>query len=131
MKYKKWIDKNCQDLTGKTVVITGATGGIGEQAVKHFLYLNATVIMAVRNIDKANKFIATIESLNKPIVLKLDLSSNQSIDSFIEELETNNYHIDWFIDNAGIYYFKPVETSDDDEVHFVNNHLFILIKQLF
>ena len=70
MKYKKWIDKNCQDLTGKTVVITGATGGIGEQAVKHFLYLNATVIMAVRNIDKANKFITTIESSNKPIVLK-------------------------------------------------------------
>ena len=55
MKYQKWLDKNVDDLNGKTIIVTGANSGIGYYSTLCFLYKGAHVIMACRNLDKANK----------------------------------------------------------------------------
>ena len=55
MKYQKWVDKNIDNLKGKVIIVTGASSGIGKYSSLYFAYKGATVIMACRNIEKAEK----------------------------------------------------------------------------
>ena len=49
MNRKKWSVENIPDQKGKTIIITGATSGLGKEATRVLVMKNATVIMAVRN----------------------------------------------------------------------------------
>ena len=51
MTIDKWIKLNTHDLSGQTVAITGATGGIGIQVCKILSSLNANLILIDRNED--------------------------------------------------------------------------------
>ena len=51
----KWTEKNLPNLSGKTVIITGANSGTGFSATKFMSAKGATVVMACRNADKAKK----------------------------------------------------------------------------
>ena len=55
MRYLKYIDINVESQKGKVFVVTGATSGIGLEVSKQLAYKGAKVIMAVRNLAKANK----------------------------------------------------------------------------
>jgi len=98
MKHKKYLLKHCASLEGKTVIVTGATGSIGEQICTCCLILGATVIMAVRNIAKAE---AVKEKLGKHFpaekikIAELDVANPKSIENFNEEA-------DYLINNAGV-----------------------------
>lgn len=52
MSIKKWLTKNCTDLTGKRIVITGSTGGIGVNIVTILSDLNANLVLLGRDICK-------------------------------------------------------------------------------
>ena len=70
-RYLKWLDKNVDDLSNKTFLITGCNSGIGFCVAKYLCYKKANIIMACRNIAKANDVFlsrwATAEtSLNMP-----------------------------------------------------------------
>ena len=53
-KTKKWLAKNAPiSLTGKRVLITGANSGVGYKETELMLYLGAEVVMACRNLQKA------------------------------------------------------------------------------
>ena len=49
MNIKKWLTKNAKDLTGKTIAITGSTGGLGSEIVEILACLNANLILLNRN----------------------------------------------------------------------------------
>ena len=53
MKNKKWRVQNINEQKGKTIIITGATSGLGKEATRVLTKKNAIVIMAVRNTQKA------------------------------------------------------------------------------
>ena len=55
MKYLKYVDKNVASQSGKTFVITGATSGIGYHLAFYLAYKNANLVLACRNLAKANK----------------------------------------------------------------------------
>ena len=52
-KTKKWLNKQNISFEGKTVLVTGANSGIGYKTVETAIYLGAEIIMACRNIEKA------------------------------------------------------------------------------
>ncbi len=55
MTNKKWNTQYIPDQKGKVVIITGATSGLGKEAAKVFAEKGATVIMPVRNTEKAEQ----------------------------------------------------------------------------
>ena len=55
-KTESWLEANASpSIKGKTVLITGATGGVGLKTAEIMLYLGANVIMACRNLQKAER----------------------------------------------------------------------------
>ena len=112
MKIETWIKLNTKDLTGKTVVITGATGGIGKQLCIYLAKLNANLILACRSVSKTTTLIEELKTINPNIkvdFLHLDLEDVINVKSAVEKLK--QIDIDFFIHNSGIYNIPMQETS--------------------
>lgn len=119
-KTLKYLNKNCPcDLSGKTVVVTGANSGIGFKTAEILLYLSARVIMACRNIGKAedakNALLKDYPHAEIAIY-KLDLARLKSIDAFVTELQENGEDIYCFINNAGVFRQPNKKTGDGLEM---------------
>lgn len=104
MKYIKWLNKNATPLKGKTIAISGATGGIGVKLCDMLAYLGANLICLDRNSDKSNKLIADLKnkytSLNA-MHITLDLEDFEMVKETTNQLKT--LEIDYLILNAGAY----------------------------
>lgn len=108
----------------KTILITGASKGIGFEVVKYFLQKdNCRVIAISRNIKPLLKLTSKPESTNKLLPISFDLTNNNH-----EEL-TNQLsdfgQIDILINNAGLLIAKPFEalTMEDWRIQFEVNVL--------
>ena len=56
MNYEKWLAKNGESLVGKTVAVTGSTGGIGNELCKYLARLGANLVLVDRNPQKSGAF---------------------------------------------------------------------------
>ena len=105
---KKWANgpmaTNKRDLSGKMIIITGASDGIGFETAKNLLSSNAKVIFACRNKTKTENAIKTLpEDYQKNAsFVQLDLDSFKSIELFVKEIKTKYPKIDILINNAGV-----------------------------
>ncbi|XP_061380060.1 retinol dehydrogenase 14 [Danaus plexippus] len=113
-------------MDGKTVIVTGCTSGIGRETAKDLAKRGAKVIMACRNLDKAEQVKDEILQTTKDatvLVKKLDLSSFASIRSFAEDINKNEKHLDVLIHNAGYAEtFKKNKSEDGIELTMATNH---------
>lgn len=94
------------DFTGKTIMITGANSGLGLEAARHFVRLNAhKVIIGCRNVSKGEKAKTDIESsLGTAGVVEVwhvDLSSFDSVKDFCRRASTLD-RLDIVVENAGM-----------------------------
>lgn len=113
MKKNKWLEKNCASLKNKRVVITGATGGLGEVICFMLAELDADITLACRNENKANALkskLLTSYPNTKIDFVHLDFNSLESVNNCINKLKLYN-GIDILINNAGIYNV-PLEKMD-------------------
>ena len=105
-------------MAGRTVVVTGATSGIGLATARALGAANARVVLAVRNTTKGQDAASSIAG--DAIVAHLDLSDLRSIRQFAEEWQGP---IDVLINNAGISVPTLERTVDGFEMQFGTNHL--------
>ena len=70
------------NLKNKKVLITGATGGIGNCLVKKFDSLNSKIIATGTNEEKLKKIQGKYSKLN---TLRFDISDHKNIDQFVED----------------------------------------------
>jgi len=127
-----------EDFTGKLVVITGATSGIGYHTARKYAAQGSNLLCINRNLQKSEALCREIESeYGVKCGYKLaDLSNLQDIHHVAEELVKINTPIDVLIHNAGIYLTKRELNSDGIEKVFVIQHLasfiinFILMDKL-
>ena len=87
------------NFKGKKILVTGATGGIGNALVKKFLSLDGTVLATGTNSEKLDSLKKEYPSLN---VLKFDISDHSKIEEFIENVYSQLVGLDVLINNAGI-----------------------------
>lgn len=100
------------DLQGKTVIITGASSGLGEQFARCLSGAGARVILAARRIDKLNDLAA---ELNNARAIQMDVSDKQSVKSCFSALEQAGEKIDICVNNAGIAILTPIFEENDND----------------
>jgi NAD(P)-dependent dehydrogenase (short-subunit alcohol dehydrogenase family) len=106
------------DLSGKTVIVTGANSGIGHAAAAALASAGATVVLAVRDQAKGEAAAAAIRGTTE--VRPLDLASLDSVRAFAAAWQGD---IDLLINNAGVMIPPLSRTADGFELQFGTNHL--------
>ena len=118
---------HCGDQSGKVCVITGSNSGLGKEAARRLVAARATVIMAVRAVDKGErvkKKILTEYPHGDITVVPLDLADLAAVKTCASQLRDQLSHIDVLINNAGV--MTPPsrhETKDGFELQFGTNYL--------
>jgi NAD(P)-dependent dehydrogenase (short-subunit alcohol dehydrogenase family) len=113
-----WSTTNIPDMTGRTVIITGANSGIGRAAAHALAAAGARVVLAVRNIDKGQTAAAKMPGATE--VHQLDLASLTSVREFAAAWQGD---VDLLINNAGVMVPPLTRTADGFELQFGTNHL--------
>ena len=112
------------DFSGKTIIVTGANVGLGKEAVKHFVRLNAKkVIGAVRSITRGEAAKAEIEAETKRTGVvefwEADYSSYGSLKAFAAKVAKLD-RVDAVVLNAGIATEKFEIFEDNESTVTVN-----------
>jgi NAD(P)-dependent dehydrogenase (short-subunit alcohol dehydrogenase family) len=135
MSKSKWTEKNIPNQSGKIAIVTGSSSGIGYEAARILAKKNATVIIAVRNLEKGEYARSKIKSENPDAnldIIKLDLADLSLVKSFVNEFKSKYNKLDMLINNAGVMIPPYTKTKDGFELQFGTNHLghFALTLQL-
>jgi NAD(P)-dependent dehydrogenase (short-subunit alcohol dehydrogenase family) len=126
------------DLTGQTIIVTGAASGIGRVSAVEFAKLGAKVIVGIRVQSRAEQIAQTLESeahiigTGKIIGYDLDLSKLSVVKNFADKILEHEQHVNILLNNAGTAHILPSLTSDGLEIDFGTNHIghFYLTKLL-
>ena len=121
------------NLHGKTIIITGASAGMGLECARQVLALNAsTVVLAVRNTSKGEDckkallVDPAVKTHNKNAtvkVMKLDTADYASVQSFAKAVKAKLPVVDHLILNAGIGLIKYEISANGHEMNLQVNYL--------
>ncbi|RLP77370.1 SDR family NAD(P)-dependent oxidoreductase [Mycetocola tolaasinivorans] len=114
----RWTAEDLPSLTGKTIVVTGASSGLGEVTARELARVGARVILAVRNVEKGAVVAENIDGDTE--VRELDVSSLASVRAFVAALEGP---VDTLINNAGIMQVPEQVSADGFELQLATNFL--------
>jgi NAD(P)-dependent dehydrogenase (short-subunit alcohol dehydrogenase family) len=113
-----WSTIDIPDMTGRTVVVTGANSGIGRAAADALAAAGARVVLAVRDTTKGEAAAAAMPGNTE--VRRLDLASLESIRAFAADWQGE---LSLLINNAGVMAPPLSRTADGFELQFGTNHL--------
>ncbi|MFJ8717601.1 oxidoreductase [Streptomyces violaceus] len=113
-----WNPRRLPDLTGRTVVVTGANSGIGLTATDALARAGAHVVLAVRDPERGRAAAATVHGSTE--VRRLDLADLSSVREFAEAWREPLHAL---INNAGVMMLPRQHTKDGFEMQFGTNHL--------
>lgn len=123
---EKWTTDNIPNLTGQIAIVTGANSGIGFETAKALATKGAEVVLACRNLEKADLAAKEIRSMVRKAkleIIQLDLADLASVRKFAETFKDKYQTLDLLINNAGIMIPPFTKTADGFEVQFGANHL--------
>jgi NAD(P)-dependent dehydrogenase (short-subunit alcohol dehydrogenase family) len=123
---ENWTTNNISDLIGKVAIVTGANSGIGYETAKALAKKGTTVVMACRNLGKANAAADEIRLADKDAdldVIQLDLADLSSVKKFSVNFKSRYNSLDLLINNAGVMIPPFTRTADGFELQFGANHL--------
>ncbi|EEY92505.1 oxidoreductase, short chain dehydrogenase/reductase family protein [Acinetobacter junii SH205] len=103
-----------QKVDGKTIIVTGASSGIGLTVSKYLAQAGAHVLLLARTKEKLDEVKAEIEAEGgKASVFPCDLNDMESIDAVSKEILAAVDHIDILVNNAGRSIRRAVHESVD------------------
>ena len=108
------------DLTGKRILVTGVSAGLGVETARALAARGARVVGTARNLDKARAATAHITGLE---LVEMDLASLASIRAAADALKAKGEPFDLVIANAGVMATPLGQTEDGFETQFGTNHL--------
>lgn len=125
MRIEDWMLKNTDSLEGKTVAISGATGGIGRELCRHLAALGASLILLDRNSQRSNALIAELKGEYPSLQakhLRVDMEDFALVRAVTEQLKLSPPDV--LILNAGAYHIPRhrCDTGFDNvfQINFVS-----------
>jgi 3-oxoacyl-[acyl-carrier protein] reductase len=123
------------DFSGRTVLVTGATRGIGKAIADDFYHTGADLILTGTNAKMVNQLNEELKqhAIKRKRYVQVDFNSEESLQAFLEELKRYP-RIDVCVNNAGINRINMVEetrVADYDEILRVNLRApFLICRQV-
>jgi NAD(P)-dependent dehydrogenase (short-subunit alcohol dehydrogenase family) len=119
------------NLSGKRVLVTGVSAGLGVETARSLVAHGATVVGTARDLNKARKALAEAGNTSVDLV-EADLASLSSVRKAASELLERAKPFDVIIANAGVMACPQGKTQDGFETQFGTNHLghFVLLNRL-
>lgn len=114
------------DLTGKTVLVTGATSGIGLEACVTFAAMGADLVMVGRDRKKGEAAVAEVEkrsAARRPSLMLCDFASQRAIRALAAEFRAAHPRLHVLVNDAGSVSANREVTEDGIERTFAVNHL--------
>ncbi len=108
------------DLTGKRVLITGVSAGLGVETARALAAHGAKVVGTVRDLGKGRDATAGIPGIE---LVEMDLASLASVRKAADALNAKGETFDIVINNAGVMACPQGKTADGFETQFGTNHL--------
>lgn len=110
-----------------TVVITGASSGVGLYAAKALAKRGWHVVMACRNLEKADNAAKSLGmSLDRYTLMHIDLGSLESVRNFVRQFRESSKSLDALVCNAAVYLpllKEPLRSPEGYELSVATNHL--------
>ncbi len=103
------------DLSGSTILVTGASSGIGREMVRIVARKAKALVLVARRQDRLEALQSEILTLNpglRVLCISADLSKQASIDQLLQALSSEKIEVDHLINNAGLGDFTPLEKSN-------------------
>jgi NAD(P)-dependent dehydrogenase (short-subunit alcohol dehydrogenase family) len=110
-------------LSGKVVLITGCSSGIGGDTARAIYRTGATIYATARDVDKAKKALSDLTDTSRVHFLQLDLGSVASVCAAAESFKSKSPQLNILIGNAGVMASPEGRTVDGFETQFGTNHL--------
>jgi NAD(P)-dependent dehydrogenase (short-subunit alcohol dehydrogenase family) len=124
------------DLSGKRILVTGASAGLGVETARALAAHGAHVVGAVRDLDKGRRATQVVRDQARDgdglELIHLDLASLDSVRACADTMVADGRSFDLIIANAGVMACPKGVTADGFETHFGTNHLghFVLVNRL-
>jgi retinol dehydrogenase-12 len=113
-------------LAGKTVVLTGATSGIGRATALGLADEGARLILVGRNPERCEETLAELRrrgGRDDAVMLRADLSSQKELRRLADEVLARAERLHVLINNAGVTLLQRQQSVDGLEATFATNHL--------
>lgn len=102
-----------------TILITGATGGLGQEFCKQFLQNNNHLIITSTSLEKASNLKADLLARNNSVkitAIKCDFLEESDINNLAEYIETNNIQLDYLVNNAGYITEGTIKNASEETI---------------
>jgi NAD(P)-dependent dehydrogenase (short-subunit alcohol dehydrogenase family) len=121
----RWTAADVPDQHGRIAVVTGATGGIGLETARVLAGRGADVVLACRDVPKAERIAGRLRADTGAgvWVVRLDLSSLDAVRDAAAEIRSACPRLDLLVNNAAVMTPPYQRTKDGFELTFATNHL--------
>ena len=105
------------NISGKVVVITGASSGLGETTARHLASLGANVVLGARRENRLQDISNEINQKGngKAIFVKTDVTKKEEVQSLVDKAVTEFGKVDVMLNNAGLMSIAPMSETKVDE----------------
>lgn len=102
------------NITGKVIVITGASSGMGEAAARHLAEKGAKVVLAARRVDRIEAIASELKQQGKEATaVQVDVAKYEDVENLIQATVKAYGRVDVLINNAGL---MPLSRLDQGKV---------------
>jgi NAD(P)-dependent dehydrogenase (short-subunit alcohol dehydrogenase family) len=120
------MGKKLFDISNKTILVTGASSGIGKEIVNQLNSQNSNIIITGRSQDKLNDTIFSIDGHNVIYSKALDLNDIDALELFVSEIP----NVDGVVFCAGIAEYTPIKLLNKNKIQKTLDTNFISQVQL-